>query len=53
MAQVLRASDVVERPTGSIVVESIATRLRITIGAGAERETAIAMLGVIVAKEGS
>ena len=49
MAQLVRASLPVERePGGSIVVEALDARLRITIEAGAEPDTVAAVLGVLV-----
>lgn len=49
VAQLVRASLPVERERGgSIVVEALDARLRITIEAGADRDTVSAVLGVLV-----
>lgn len=53
VAQLVRASGPVERErAGSIVVEVLDAGLRITIEAGAERDTVAAVLGVLVPTEG-
>jgi hypothetical protein len=52
MAQLVRASLPVERERGgSIIVEALDARLRITIDAGAELDTVAAVLGVLVPTE--
>jgi hypothetical protein len=49
LAQLVRGSVPVERERGgSIVVEALDARLRITIELGAERDTVAAILGVLV-----
>ena len=49
VAQLVRSSVPVERERrGSIVVEALDARLRITIEVGAERDTVTAVLGVLV-----
>jgi hypothetical protein len=49
VAQLVRSSAPVERDRGgSIVVEALDARLRITIEVGAERDTVAAVLGVLV-----
>jgi len=52
VAQLVRASLPAERDrSGSIVVEALDTRLRITIEAGAERDTVAAVLSLLVRAE--
>jgi hypothetical protein len=52
VAQLVRASLPAERDRGgSIVVEALDARLRITIEPGAERDTVAAVLGVLVPME--
>ena len=49
VAQLVRSSAPVERERcGSIVVEALDARLRITIEVGAERDTVAAVLGMLV-----
>lgn len=49
IAQLVRSSAPLERERGgSIVVEALDARLRITIEVGAERDTVAAVLGVLV-----
>jgi len=49
VAQLVRSSVPIERERGgSIVVEALDARLRITIEAGAERDTVATVLGVLV-----
>jgi hypothetical protein len=49
VAQLVRSSVPVERERGgSIVVEALDARLRITIEIGADRETVVAVLGALV-----
>jgi hypothetical protein len=49
VAQLVRSSAPVERERGgSIVVEALDARLRITIEAGAERDTVAVVLGALV-----
>ena len=49
VAQLVRSSAPVERERGgSIVVEALDARLRITVEAGAERDTVAAVLGMLV-----
>ena len=49
IAQLVRSSAPLERERGgSIVVEALDARLRITIEVGADRDTVAAVLGVLV-----
>lgn len=49
VAQLVRTSAALERERGgSIVVETLDARLRITIEVGAERDTVAAVLGVLI-----